>query len=48
MPTSGHRRRLAVQVPDVLKSPAGAANLWKAFADAMKAAKTKPGATAAA
>jgi hypothetical protein len=32
----------------VLEAPAGAANLWKAFADAMKAAKAKPAATAAA
>jgi hypothetical protein len=35
-------------LPDVLKAPAGAVNLWKAFSDAMKAAKAKPAATVAA
>jgi hypothetical protein len=33
-------------LPDVLKATAGAANLWKSFADAMKTAK--PAATTAA
>jgi hypothetical protein len=35
-------------LPDVLKAPAGAVNLWKTFAEAMKAAKAKPATTAAA
>jgi hypothetical protein len=35
-------------LPDVLKAPPGAVNLWKAFADAMKVAKAKPAAPTAA
>jgi hypothetical protein len=35
-------------LPDVLKAPAGAANLWKAFAAVMKTAKANSAAPAAA
>jgi hypothetical protein len=35
-------------LPDVLKAPNGAASLWKAFTDAMKAAKAKQAAPATA
>ena len=31
-------------LPDTLKAPPGAANLWKTFAEAMKKAKAQPAA----
>jgi hypothetical protein len=34
-------------LPDAIKVPAGAANLWRVFAEAMKKAKTPAAVTAA-
>jgi hypothetical protein len=36
------------RLPVVIKSPAGAANLWRTFAEAMRKAKTPTAATGAA